>query len=205
MAPNIGLCSKGVGMFVDVKDDINKIAKHMDAMGKKQLPYALKQTLNDLAVGAQRHICAKIPSIFDNRINWWSPKVKTGIKVSFAAKDNLVASVYTKAHFAHIQEEGGTKKAYHGGNLAVPTEHIPKGLRSSKGLQRSQGDRTVFRLGRGIYKRVSNQQLKKLYSLTPQAKIKPRFGFKQMAISSFNKDFDRVFTKWFDYALRTAR
>jgi hypothetical protein len=192
-------------MFVDVKDDISKIAKYLEDAEKKHLPYALKQTLNDLAVGAQKHICAKIPSIFDNRTNWWSPRVRTGIKISFAAKDNLVASVYTKAHFAHIQEEGGTKKAYHGGNLAVPTEHIPKWQRNSKGLQRSQGDRTIFRLGRGIYKRISNQQLKKLYSLTPQAKIKPRFGFKQMAISSFNKDFDRVFTKWFDYALRTAR
>jgi hypothetical protein len=192
-------------MFIDVKDDINKIAKYLENAEKRHLPYAVKQTLNDLAVGAQRHICSKIPSIFDNRVNWWSPKVKIGIKVSFAAKDNLVASVYTRAHFAHIQEEGGTKKAYHGGNLAVPTEHIPKWQRSSKGLQRSQGDRTVFRLGRGIYKRLGNQKLQKLYSLTPQAKIKPRFGFKQMAVSGFNKDFDKVFTKWFDYALRTAR
>jgi hypothetical protein len=190
---------------VDIRADIAKIARCMDNMEKKQLPFAVSLTLNKLAVKAQEDICGNVRKVFNNSNRWYDKRQRTGIKVSFADKQQLVASVYTRAHFAFIQEEGGIKKPYSGSNLAVPTGNIPKKQRSSKALRAAQGDRSIFRLGSTIYKRISNQKLQRLYSLTPQAKIKPRFGFKRIAVSSFNKGFDRVFTESFNYAMRTAR
>jgi hypothetical protein len=177
----------------------------MDNMEKKQLPFAVSLTLNKLAVKAQEDICGNVRKVFNNSNKWYDKRQRTGIKVSFADKQQLVASVYTRAHFAFIQEEGGIKKPYSGSSLAVPTGNIPKRQRNSKALRAVQGDRSIFRLGSTIYKRISNQKLQRLYSLTPQAKIRPRFGFKRIAVNSFNKGFDRVFTESFNYAMRTAR
>jgi len=191
--------------FVDIHDNISLIKKHLANDEKRHLPYAVKQALNELAGGAQQAIRSRITQVFDNARNWWSPKVRTGVKISFATKENLISAVFTRAHFAQIQEEGGIKYSYSGGNIAVPTEHVPKRLRSSKDLKRSQGDKSIFRFANAIYKRVDRGKLQKLYSLTPRAHIKPRFEFKKTAIDSFNRDFDRVFTKWFNYALATAR
>ena len=190
---------------VDIRSDINRIARCMDDMEKKQLPYAVSLTLNKLAVKAQEDICRNVQKVFNNSNRWYDKRQRTGIKVSFANKQQPVASVYTRAHFAFIQEEGGIKTPYSGGNLAVPTANVPKRQRSSKALRTNHSDKSIFRLGSTIYKRISNQKLQRLYSLSPQAKIRPRFGFKRIAINSFNKGFDRVFTDSFNYAMRTAR
>ena len=190
---------------LNIQDDIDKIAKHFDDWERRQFPYALKQTVNDLSVKAQKQICKRIDQVFDNRINWWTPKVRTGVKVSFATKTSLVASVYTRAHFAHMQEEGGIKYPYSGSRLAVPLEHIPKWQRSSKGLKRSMGDESIFKLGNSIYRRVSNNHLQRLYALTTHANISARLEFKKTATNGFNSNFDKVFTYWFDHALMTAK
>jgi hypothetical protein len=177
----------------------------MDNLEKKQLPFAMSLSLNKIALMAQEHICTRIPVIFNNSKKWWDRHQKTGMKVSFSSKYALVSSVYTIAYFAAIQEDGGVKKPHNGGLIAVPTMHVPKRQRSSGVLRREQGNKNIFKLGRSIYKRISNQKLQKLYSLTSSAKVKPRFGFKRMAINIFNTRFDAVFTKQFNYALDTAK
>jgi len=194
-----------MSFIIDIRSDINKIARHMDDFERKQIPFAISLTLNRLSVFSQEYICKRIPVIFNNSRKWWDKHQRTGIKVAFSDKYNLVTSVYTKAPFAHIQEEGGTKRPYRSSMIAVPTSNIPRKQRSSKALRLERGNRAVFRLGKSIYKRISNRQLQKLYSLTPEARIKARFGFKKMVIDVFNKQFDRIFTKSFNFALDTAR
>ncbi len=190
---------------IDIRADINKIAKYMDNLEKKQLPFAMSLSLNKIALMAQEHICARIPVIFNNSKKWWDRHQKTGIKVAFSSKYALVSSVYTRAYFANIQEDGGVKKSHNGGLIAVPTMHVPKSQRSSSALREQQGNKSVFKLGSSIYKRISNQKLQKLYSLSPSAKVKPRFGFKKMTINLFNSRFDAIFTKQFNQALDTAK
>lgn len=187
---------------IDIRSDIDKIARNLDLVERKQLPFAINLTLNKLAVKAQEAIIQRAQKVFYNKNRWYDRYQRTGIKVDFAAKSNLVASVYTKAHFAQIQEEGGIKRAYHGGNLAVPTGNVPKRLRNSGALRVSGGDRSIFKAGSSIFRRISNQKLQKLYSLTPQAKVRPRFCFKLTALKAFNSALDRVFTDSFNLALR---
>ena len=190
---------------IDIRSDINKIAKCMDNLEKKQLPFAMSLSLNKMALMAQEHICARIPVIFNNSKKWWDRHQKTGIKVAFSSKHALVSSVYTKAYFASIQEDGGIKKPHSGSVIAVPTIHVPKSQRSSRTLREQQGNKSIFKKGSSIYKRISHQKLQKLYTLAPSAKIRPRFGFKRMTINLFNSKFDQVFTKQFNYALDTAK
>ncbi|WP_375333145.1 MULTISPECIES: hypothetical protein [unclassified Candidatus Tisiphia] len=88
---------------IDVKSDINKIARYMDNIEKKQLPFAVNLTLNKIALLVQEQICKRVPIIFNNSKKWWDKHQRTGIKVAFASKYALISAVYTKAHFAYIQ------------------------------------------------------------------------------------------------------
>ncbi|MFU7501350.1 MAG: hypothetical protein ACJBCI_06850 [Candidatus Tisiphia sp.] len=190
---------------IDVKSDINKIARYMDNIEKKQLPFAVNLTLNKIALLVQEQICKRVPIIFNNSKKWWDKHQRTGIKVAFASKYALISAVYTKAHFAYIQEEGGIKVPYRGSMIAVPTSNVPKKQRSSKALRDQQGNRSIFKLGKSIYRRVSSQRLERLYGLTHEAKVNPRFGFKATAVNTFNSRFDKVFTTSFNFALDTAK
>ncbi|MCC8368790.1 MAG: hypothetical protein LN573_01730 [Rickettsia endosymbiont of Oxypoda opaca] len=125
--------------------------------------------------------------------------------IEFATKYVRSSAVYTRAHFAAIQEEGGIKKPYSGKLIAVPTSNVPRKARASNALRKEDGNKNIFRLGNSIYRRLGGRRLQRLYTLTPKANIKPRFGFKNIAISTFNKQFDRVFTESFNYALDTAK
>ncbi len=46
---------------IDVKSDINKIARYMDNIEKKQLPFAVNLTLNKIALLVQEQICKRVP------------------------------------------------------------------------------------------------------------------------------------------------
>lgn len=190
---------------IDVTSDFNRLKHYMEDLEKKQLPFAASLTLNKLAVKAQEAISHNIPQLFNNRKTWWHKNQPTGIKVQFSHKHNLVSAVYTRAYFAKIQEEGGIKKPYRGNNLAIPTEHVLNSSRNSKALRSTQSEPNVFKLGKSIYCRSGNKQLKRLYSLTPQAHVKARFHFKDTAMSVFRNQFDQLFTRSFNYALRTAK
>ncbi len=190
---------------IAVVNNIRYIERYMDQLERKQLPFATSLALNKIALLSQEHICKSIPRIFNNSKKWWDKRQRTGIKVQFANKYLLSSAVYCKAHFASIQEEGGIKKPYLGSTIAVPTPNVIRKDRSSKSLRKEDGNRTIFKLGKSIFQRLAGRRLLRLYSLTPQAKVKARFGFKTTAINVFNKQFDRVFTDSFNFALSTAK
>jgi len=189
---------------IDITSDLKKLEHYMNNLEKKQLPYAVSLTLNELAVKSQEAICKRIKHVFNNKNNWWDKRQRTGIKVQFSHKYDLVAAVYTKAYFVNIQEEGGVKKPYRGSNLAIPTDNIPKRQRSSNAL-RTHSSNDIFKKSGSIYKRLNRKQLQRLYSLTPTAHVKARLGFKRTAHKVYTKQFDRIFNSCFKYALDTAK
>jgi len=69
-----------------------------------------------------------------------------------ATKYKRTSAVYTKAHFADIQEEGGVKRPYSGKVIAVPTNNVPKKLRASNTLRKEESNKNIFKLGHFIYK-----------------------------------------------------
>src|SRR5947209_693333 len=150
---------------IDITADMKGVAKTLDNLKKKQPPFAISLTLNDLAVAAQEEICNNIFWVFYNRTQWWDRRQKTGIKVSFSHKSNLISAVYTKVHFASIQEEGGIKKPYRSSNLAIPTSYVRHSNRSSRALRMEENNRSIFKLGRSIYRRLDKNTLQRIYSL----------------------------------------
>jgi hypothetical protein len=188
-----------VSFEINVNSNIKHLERYMNDLESKQLPFGTSLALNKIALLSQDRICKAIPRIFNNSKNWWDRRQRTGIKVEFANKYKRSSAVYTRAHFASIQEEGGTKKPYSGKLIAVPTTNVPKKLRASNALRKEEGNKNIFKLGSSIYKRLPGNRLQRLYSLTPKATIKPRFGFKNIAISTFNKHWDRIFTAEFNF------
>ena len=194
-----------MSFVINVNSNIKYIESYMNNLEKKQLPFSTSLALNKIALLSQERICKAIPRIFNNSRNWWDKRQRTGIRVEFANKYTRKSAVYTKAHFADIQEKGCTKKPFSGKMIAVPTNNVPKKLRASNALRKEESNKNIFKLGRSIYKRLPGNRLQRLYSLTPKANIKARFGFRNMAINTFNKHWDRIFTESFNYALATAK
>ncbi|MDA9163857.1 hypothetical protein N9N97_03130 [Rickettsiaceae bacterium] len=194
-------------MQISIESNLKKISKQLDHMQRKQLPFATSRALNKIAVVAQDSIIKSIPHIFKNSKVWWRKNQPTGIKVKFSNKYELVSAVYTRAYFARLQEDGGIKRSRSGKDLAVPASGVQKKFRRSDALRREQGNSRIFKSksGKSILRRVGKKQVQKLYTLTPQAKVKARFGFNRMAYKVFTRQFDRIFSEQLNYALRSAK
>lgn len=197
-------------MQISLESNIKKISASLDMFQRTQLPFAISSSLNKTSIAAQNSIISAIPHIFNNRKKWWGKNQPTGIKVKFSSKYELVSAIYTKAYFAHIQEQGGIKKPYRGMNIAIPADNLPKRLRKSNALVKEQGNGRIFksRSGKAIMQRtggkVGSRSVRRLYTLVPQANIRPRFCFKQMACKAFNRKFDAIFNKQLAHAVKTA-
>ena len=193
-------------MQINIQSNVKKIASGLDALQKRQLPFAMSSALNTTSVAVQNSIISAIPHIFNNRKKWWGKQQPTGIKVKFANKYELISAVYTRAYFANIQEEGGVKKPNKGINLAIPANNLPNKFRKSNALARERGNSNIFKSksGKAILRRAGKRGVERLYTLAPRAHIKARCGFKKIAYKVFVRKFDNIFKKRLDYALKTA-
>jgi hypothetical protein len=156
----------------------------------------------------QKRLIRKIPAIFNVTKKWWLKQQPTGIKIKPAKKNHLVSSIYTKAYFANLQEEGGTKRPTKSKNLVIPTKRVPKSRRKAGGASIMLKGKKVFSTARGIYRRKGGKKSKSielLYHKEKSANIRPRFNFKQTAYSITTRMFKRNFLKSLASALKSAR
>ncbi|MCP4369240.1 MAG: hypothetical protein GY797_14160, partial [Deltaproteobacteria bacterium] len=115
------------------------------------------------AQDVQKWLIKKIPSIFIVTKKWWLKQQPTGIKIKPAKKNDLVSSIYTKAHFAPLQEEGGTKRPARSKNLVIPTKKVPKSRRKSGGAAVMLKGKKVFSTARGIYRKKGGKKSRPLH------------------------------------------
>ncbi len=192
---------------MNVKADIREVTRYLNKVQKRQVPYAIALALTRTVQDAQKSLIAAIPHIFKVTKKWWLKNQPTGVKIRPATKADLTASVYTNAPFAGLQEEGGIKRPRKK-FLAVPTKNTPKSRRKAGGAGVMMKQKKTFATASGIYRRKGgkrNQTIEKLYTFTEKARVRPRFGFKdiarKVALHRFKKNFETALTK----ALRTAR
>lgn len=203
-----------------VKTNIKEFTRNLDAIEKKQVPFATARALTRTAQACQKDIQEAIPKRFNTTKKWWMKQQPTGVKVTPAKKADLQAVVYTRAYFADLQEKGGIKTSYQGGGILVPTENVPKYGRKSGGAAKVIAGKKIMRKGgkpggspfltmksghKGIFRRKSKKAVELLYTYVPRASINARFGFATMAKQSAQKHFDKEFQKSLQAALRTAR
>ncbi len=193
---------------INVKSNVKQFTRHLKRVEKKQIPFATARALTWTAKDVQKWLIKKIPSIFNVTKKWWLKQQPTGIRIKPAKKNDLVSSVYTKAHFAHLQEEGGTKRPTKSKNLMIPTKKVPKSRRKSGGAAVILKGKKVFSTARGIYRRKGGKKSKSielLYHKEKSANIKPRFNFKRTAHTIATRMFKRNFLKSLANALKTSR
>jgi len=204
--------------FLNVDSNINEVLAGLNNVAVKQVPFAIAKSLTKTAQAAQEYVISQIPGIFNNQKTWYLKQQPTGIKITPATKTNLVASVYTTAHFAGLQEEGGVKTPYRGKVLLIPTSYAPKYARKAGGQARVlEGKKTLNVYGSyfvkmksghvGVFQRVGKKRLpiRKIYSVYPKANIKKRFGFYSIVQSVVDSKMGEIFSQAIDDALKTAR
>lgn len=204
---------------VQVRIDTRATEKALSDIERKQFPFVLAKTVTGLAKGAQEQIRKELPRRFHIR-NTWTAK---GIRIEPAQKATVKSKGFAEAVVKDVdpymatQEAGGPKRLRSHGRatgtrkrIAVPID--PK-LRTTTGKIRS-GKKPAQILNkttsRGIHKafiikaasgvaliamRSTKKRfpLKFLYTLTPKARIQPRFHFKETVQSYTDKNFKRVF------------
>lgn len=193
-------------MEITVQDNIKEFTRKLTEFQRKQIPYATSRALNDIAVAAQEQIQEEIPTKFNVRKKWWLKQQPTGIKVKFSRKDDLHSAVYTNAHFAQLQEEGGTKTPHRSHHLAIPTGSVPKKYFTSKGAREMvSANSRVFLTKKGIFRRKGKKNVELLWSFATSARVTPRFGFAATATKVVKSKFGQFFAKRLQQSLRTAR
>lgn len=194
-------------MDIQVTDNIKEFTAKLDFFQRTQIPFASSRAINDTAVKAQEALVKGIIIRFNNKKKWWiKGNRRTGIRVKFSNKNNkpIMASVYTDAYFAEIQEDGGVKAPVSGKVLAVPTDRAPKTLRRSDGVARAKQKSTVFVSKKGVFQRMSKRKLKPLFTWARVANIKPRFKFDLTVRTAVNRWFPIMFKKRMEQAIPCA-
>jgi len=193
---------------INVKSNVKQFTRHLTKIEKKQVPFATARALTWTAQDVQKWLIKKIPAIFNVTKKWWLKQQPTGIKIKPAKKNHLISSIYTKAYFASLQEEGGTKRPTRSKNLVIPTKKVPKSRRKSGGAVVMLKGKKVFSTSRGIYRRKGGKKsraIELLYHKDSSANVKPRFNFKKTAHRIATRMFKRNFLKSLASALKSAR
>ncbi len=200
-------------MQLNVRSNIREFTAGMTDIQRRQIPYALSRALNDTAVSVQSAEVENVQRVFKNKKNWWNRNNRnTGIRVEFSSKKKLTASVYTNAHFAQMQEDGGTKlprKRY----IAIPTNQAPKNIQKSGGVAKALSNPRSFissyngETNAAVYQRKGKKTypLKVLFVLTPKAEVKPAMHYMDTAMNRAKRDFNGYFAERLSVALATAK
>jgi hypothetical protein len=193
---------------ISVRSNVKEFTRGLTRKQKTQVPFATARALTWTAQDVQKAIIEHIPRAFNVTKKWWLKQQPTGIKIRPANKTNLSARVYTNAHFARLQEEGGTKRPAKAANLLVPTSKVPKSRRKSGGAAVMLKQKKTFSTRKGIYRRKGPKKssvVEMLFARTKTAHIQPRFGFKRTAIKTVRARFKRNFKRSLSKALDTAK
>lgn len=213
----LGGGKKGGGAFppvnieMSVKAEVKEATRYLTRVQRKQLPFATARALTWTAQAAQKEIQEEIPQRFKVTKKWWLKQQPTGIKIAPATKQKLEASVFTRAHFARLQEDGGTKRPFKSSKIAVPSDNVKAKKNRRSGAVREQSAKPkVFYANtksgnRALFERKSKNRVKLLYTFTSTARVFKRFRFVETGERAVRENFNKLFNSSLAKALRTAR
>ena len=200
-------------MFISTKIDLRKLRKTLDAVQRKQVPFALAVALTQTANSARDRIKRELPQHFTLRNKW----TERGIRSERATKRDLRSFVYSANEYTVKHETGGIKRprgrfiALPRGVRKTPGQRITKAKRPAAMVQRKRvyvsdigkkGAKGIFkRMGRGAASITELQYVLHPGSVT----IKPRWNFEKTVEQTMRKEFHKRFEKALSNALRTAR
>ena len=210
----------GDTMRINITSNIKEFEKDLLWHEKKSMRFVTALALTRTVQVVQKAIIRRVPRIFHVTKKWWLKQQPTGIKIKRAnyKKINPYAEVFTKAHWAMKQEEGGIKTPYTGAHILVPTKVVPKYGRKAGGASKIiAGKKAIKHNGNPIItlssgrKVIARRKGKKrnpieiMYNVVPRAVIIARWGFKMTAKAQALRHFPRELKKAYAYAVKHRR
>lgn len=215
---------------IDFRSTIERASANLTNLDRKQLPFASALAITRTAQDAQTKVQRNLPRRFVIRNKWVSGgiRIKPGIKTS--ARRSVI--VYSRDDYMVLQEEGGVKTPT-GKMLAVPAGGVPRTARGI--IRKRDRPRNVLeRYGvfiapltagagkdkAGVFKREARRRKRKrkysrpakarppirlLYVLIPKARVKARFGMRELVRSAVTRNWPRRFKEALAHARATAR
>lgn len=167
-----------------VKDDIERVAREVEAKFARQIPFAAAKALTATAQDVQRAVVAQLPAIFDRP----TPFTLRGVGIGYATKVNLTSRVFLKdvqREYLKLQVTGGERRPKKVA-LVMPAGidlnafgNIPRN-RIKALLNRKDVFSGKVRGVGGIWQRT-NGRLKLLVAYEPSASYERRFPFGAIA------------------------
>ena len=206
---------------MNVRSNYKKLARSLDDLGRKQLPFAFSRTLNETMFEVRRHVVKKTyPRAFDVRDRTFFTRIMTIDKsnIKRSAGLSVVLRDRKKKDYLEVHTKGGVKRPRGGGHLAIPSDLI-KARRTGKGIRSTRRPRAIIASEKGfvgktkfgapvIYERKFKRKrypLKVVYYLAPRARISKTFPFYKDANTVTRRVSPAFFRKNFAFALKTAR
>jgi hypothetical protein len=217
-----------------VKIDIEKTIREVSSLAEKQVPYAMAQTFTALAKGSQAAIRAGMPARFTIRSRWeqMGVRIEPARKADVKSTGSCEAIVKDIDPYMTRQEKGGIKSV-RGKRLAIPERAAAAAMRSGSGAiakkwkpgellkdfgkeRKSYGRRGTHRkpkpfiIARGgsvaiaIRRLDGRYPLKYLYTLVPQAHVKPRFDFEKTVRAFVAQNYEKTFAANLEAAIKSA-
>ena len=203
-----------MAVSIKINSNAKKIAKRLDDLGRRQLPFAYATTLNDTMKAVKKFSIERTyPRSFEARNKaFFKASVWGKGSVRWATKQNLVVSAEDRLGRGNLEEHarGGQKKVR--GRVAIPTRYV-KARRTARGVPKRLRPRTVVDSAKGylgersIYQTFGPKQSKRrlLYVLASSVTLRPRFPFYQDAERITKMTSPKLFKRNFRKAVETAR
>jgi len=214
----------------NITSNVKQFSKSLNNLGKKQLPFALANAMNDVMFKDVRPkiVNETFPKAFKTRAKNMARGV---LRIKKARKNKLVAEfsdVMGRTYLEQQQQLGKTKTP-RGKFIAVPV--FKPGRRVSKSKRKNEHspaallrDRSRFFFGRagrgvvgdggrdeggsgvlGIWERKKNGKLRMWYRMILRAEYDPILDFNKDASFVAVKNFPKRFDKQFQRAIKTAK
>jgi hypothetical protein len=215
-------------MNITIRVDTTALTAAMSDLAKKQVPFALARTLNNVLIDAQSETIRTVRRGFVvRREDFLRRTVKM---VQFASKNapTAVLAITGPGGDIYAKHEAGGRKLPRGRSLALPQQarrtkrdiiskanrpaafglqphgtsgRVLRGAKRTFAIRNADGTGALFqRTGRG-----KRSLVRTLYTFTPSAGISARRFFGPTVVDAFETRFDRHFEINFAAAMRSAR
>lgn len=185
---------------------------------KSQLPFAMSLAVNNTAKLVQYfEVSSQLPSKLTLRNQWFKPGSRFGINIKFSNKENLTATVGSRAWWLQLPEFGGTKTPKAGGRFVLTPDSsirqtsktlVPKSLKPKKILANKKSEAFLIKSGDKeiLFQRTGpgRNELKPLYYGKPSTQVAPRLSFESSAREKVREVYATEFQKAFKQAVSSA-
>ncbi len=194
---------------ITVTDDIKKVTKKLNSVQRKQLPFAIAQSLNSIAFEARKDVRADMPKHIDRPTTF----TLNAAQVKKARKTNLESVVFIEAKrwaYLQYQIDGGTRHPPRGTSVPVNVKlnkygNIPnrrKGI-----IKNNRQFIATFNGIKGIWERYGKKrgQIRLVARIHQAVSYTKRLPFVAIVQDSVNKKYVAILDSNLQRALDSAK